>query len=196
MGLRLEKHLEKLREQYKAQKDEEETKRQFYHSPETARREGDDGEPLEESSSQSELTPEPSPLLNQREASESARDSSPATQPAARVPPQVAPRPSGGARQTGAMGQANGAHVSPPSPAYNPYPPPSQAPPSPKEERHPSPQEPAPLPPVTQHVAPPTAPPTNATPDKEALFAFAWYHGSIARDEALRRLEGVGGFDG
>ena len=219
MGLRLEKHLDKLREQYKAQKHEEETKRQFYHSPETIRREGVDGENSSEGmegsmelSSHSEQTPEPSPALNQREEAVSNVTTVPAGHhmgqrvlpepvghhmgqrvlpepaPKPKVAPQVAPRPSK------VTPQANGSAPSNPTAAYNPYPAPTQAaPPSP--QRHPSPQQPAPLPPP-QAVA---APPTNVPPgggDKEALFAFAWYHGSIPRDEALRRLEGVGGFDG
>lgn len=205
--------MDKLREQYKAQKEEEETKRQFYHSPETARHEGMDSngqlEGSAELSSHSEQTPEPSPLLQQREEREDFTPPSPShqlqphpPQPApkpGKAPPQVAPRPSPGVGQPRGVGQPNGGRVggSPPtSPAaYNPYPPPSQAAPVPKEDRLPSPQQPAPLPPVSQHVTAPVAPP-RGSPDKEALFAFAWYHGSIPRDEALRRLEGVGGYDG
>jgi len=34
------------------------------------------------------------------------------------------------------------------------------------------------------------------SPDKEALFSFAWYHGAIPRDEAVIRLSAMGGFDG
>ena len=200
--------MEKLREQYKAQKDEEETKRQFYHSPDTARREGTtDGESSDgqldgsmEVSSHSEQTPEPSPALNQRERAGSdvplGQKVLPEPAPKPKVAPQVAPRPAAHSKVTP---QVNGGTIgtSQASPAYNPYPPPTQAaPPSPKQaQRHPSPQQPAPLPP--QPVDPPMAPPpTSPGGDKEALFAFAWYHGSIPRDEALRRLEGVGGFDG
>lgn len=213
--MRLEKHLEKLREQYKAQKDEEETKRQFYHSPETARREGveDEGDESSEGqldgsmelSTQSEQTPEPSPALNQREragndvAHPLGQRVLPEPAPKPKVAPQVAPRPSKAAPQ------ANGGSVAiTSSPAYNPYPAPTQAAPrSPIQvERNPSPQQPAPLPPqpvatpVAPPIAPPTAPPLSPGSDKEAMFAFAWYHGSISRDEALHRLEGVGGFDG
>lgn len=221
MGLRLEKHLEKLREQYKAQKDEEETKRQFYHSPETTRRDGLDGGEEESSegqmdgsmelSSQFEQTPEPSPALNQREQGDAVHTGHPLGQrvlpepaPKPKVAPPVAPRSSSivtppvAPRPSKVTPQANGSGPAS-SPAYNPYPAPTQAaPPSPKQvERLPSPQQPAPVPP--QAVDPPVAPPTNASPgggDKEAMFAYAWYHGSIPRDEALRRLEGVGGFDG
>lgn len=196
--------MDKLREQYKVHKEEEETKRQFYHSPGTAHREGVDGDDSSdqfdgsmEVSSHSELTPEPSPALNQRDEIMDAAPPSnqflgqrvlPDQPQAQRVPPQVAPRPTGHAR---VPPQINGN-----SPGYNPYPPPTQAaPPSPNVvERLPSPQQPAPIPP--QRVTPPTTQPTAASPDKEALFAFAWYHGSIPRDEALRRLEGVGGYDG
>lgn len=217
VGLRLEKHLDKLREQYKAQKDEEETKRQFYHSPDTARREGVDGgedssegqmDGSMELSSHSEQTPEPSPAMNQRDRAGSDAVIMASSQPLGQKvlpepapkpqPPQVAPCP---AAHSKVPPQANGGALAN-APAYNPYPAPTQAaPPSPKqtvETLPPSPQHPAPL-----HVAPPIAP-SVATPtspgggggDKEALFAFAWYHGSIPRDEALRRLEGVGGFDG
>ena len=67
---------------------------------------------------------------------------------------------------------------------YNPYPPPSQpAPPprtSPDIPQSPSPQQQD----------------DRSTPDKEALFSFAWYHGSIPRDEAVARLTALGGFDG
>jgi hypothetical protein len=28
------------------------------------------------------------------------------------------------------------------------------------------------------------------------MFEFPWYHGAIPRDEAIRRLESMGGFDG
>lgn len=34
------------------------------------------------------------------------------------------------------------------------------------------------------------------SPDQEPLFAFAWYHGSIPRDEAVRRLEAMGSYEG
>lgn len=215
MGLRLEKHLEKLREQYKAQKDEEETKRQFYHSPETSRREGVDGDEESsegqldgsmEMSSHSEQTPEPSPAMNQRERAGSDAVIIPSSQllgqkvlpepaPKPKKAPQVAPRP---AAPSKVPPQANGSAPANTS-GYNPYPAPTQAaPPSPEQvERFPSPQQPAPLPP--QAVAPPiapVAPPTSPGSDKEAMFAYVWYHGSIPRDEALRRLEGVGGFDG
>lgn len=204
-----------MREQYKAQKEEEETKRQFYHSPETARREGTESTDQLEESSEHEQTPEPSPALNQREEQvieavqpapqptvhapqpvpRQATPPQPAPKPT-KTPPQVAPRPS---TQSRGIGQANGGRVgdSPPtSPAFNPYPPPSQVPRSPKGERLPSPQQPAPPPPAAQRVTPPVAPLPRTSPDKEALFNFAWYHGSIPRDEALRRLEGVGGYDG
>ena len=180
--------MDKLREQYKAQKEEEETKRQFYHSPDTARREGTTGsdeDQLDDSmemSSHSEQTPEPSPALNQqreRVGSDSrepmGRRVLPDVAPKPKVTPEVAPCPSK---------VTNGGNVNNP-PLYNPYPPPAEAaPPCPKRHLKPS--------------QPPTAAPTSpgVTPDKEALFAFAWYHGSISRDEALRRLDGVGGFDG
>ena len=208
--MRLEKHLDKLREQYKAQKEEEETKRQFYHSPETARREGVDGsessrEALDDSvevSTHSEHTPEPSPGPEQRELPVSSTDGNvashmvgqrvlPEPAPKPKVAPQVAPRPSGQANVSPPASQPNGGRAGPTT--YNPYPPPAQpAPPSPKEtNRQPSPRQHGLI-----HTAPPTSPAQPTTPDKEALFAFAWYHGSIPRDEALRRLEGVGGYDG
>ncbi len=212
MGLRLERHLEKLRNQYKAQKDEEETKRQFYHSPGTVHKDGADGSSegqLDDSmelSSHSEQTPEPSPALQQRTALDSPphhHSSSTREQPMEPKshPPQVAPRPNPQTSWTTAP-TSNGGRVDgrtpPTSPAaYNPYPPPSHAaPPSPlgQVNRLPSPQQPAPIAP--QQVAPPMVPPSATTPDKEALFAFAWYHGSIPRDEALHRLEEVGGYDG
>lgn len=210
--------MDKLREQYKAQKDEEETKRLFYHSPATAHRGVDGSESSEEvesaleGSQKSEQTPEPSPAPQQRDiedrdARQHSEELTPIQTSSAPVPapkpkpaaPKVAPRP---AKATppppttrGAPPQVNGEQglEGSGSHAYNPYPPPTQAaPPSPKETtttRAPMmTQQPTPQP-----VAPPTPPHTS---DKEALFAFAWYHGSIARDEALRRLEGVGGFDG
>ena len=203
--------MEKLRDQYKAQKEEEETKRQFYHSPGTAHHdgiEGDDGSGGDESSegqlegsaeigSNFEQTPEPSPALNLREMTDTSAGRpaigqrvlpEPAVKP--KVAPPVAPRSAGHSKTAP---QVNGGS----HPAYNPYPPPTQAaPPSPSQvERLPSPQQPAPAPP--QPIAPPVAPPSSPPgSDKEALFAFAWYHGSIPRDEALRRLENVGGFDG
>ena len=39
VGMRLEKHMDKIREQYQAQKAEEEEKRQRYNSPHVARHE-------------------------------------------------------------------------------------------------------------------------------------------------------------
>lgn len=206
--------MEKLRDQYKAQKEEEETKRQFYHSPGTAHHDGMEAdrsggdessegqlEGSAEISSNFEQTPEPSPALNLREMTDSSAGHPPLGQrvlpepkPAAKpkVAPPVAPRSAGHSKMAP---QVNGGN----HPAYNPYPPPTQAaPPSPNQvERLPSPQQPAPLPPQSIVSAPPVVP-SSSSPgsDKEALFAFAWYHGSIPRDEALRRLEGVGGFDG
>lgn len=197
--------MEKLRDQYKAQKDEEETKRQFYHSPGTAHRDGIEAvdessegqlEGSAEISSNFEQTPEPSPALNLREMTDNSPPlgqrvlPEPETKP--KVAPPVAPRSAGHSK---IAPQVNGGN----HPAYNPYPPPTQAaPPSPNQvERLPSPQQPAPAPPQPIVSAPPVAPPSSSPgSDKEALFAFAWYHGSIPRDEALRRLEGVGGFDG
>lgn len=201
--MRLEKHLDKLREQYKAQKEEEETKRMFFHSPETARREGVDGsessggalDDSAEMSSHSEQTPEHSPAFEQRERSEEMTDGGVSSHMAhvqreqptnPRTPPQVAPRPSAQSRANPSAPQPNGERVVPAvhnqyqqqGRPYNPYPPPAG--PAPTSPRGVMPTE----------VAPPTS------PDKEALFAFAWYHGSIPRDEALRRLEGVGGYDG
>lgn len=211
MGLRLEKHLDKLREQYKAQKEEEETKRQFYHSPDTARREGiegnESGEEILDGSAEistpSEQTPEPSPALEQKEVAGSSTDGEiighmhgqrvlPEPTSTPRAPPQVAPRPSRQPRVSPSGPQANGGQVGPT--AYNPYPPPAQpAPPSPREV-HGLAQQHGLTQPINPAPAAEAAQPT--TPDKEALFAFAWYHGSIPRDEALRRLEGVGGYDG
>lgn len=196
--------MDKLREQYKVHKEEEETKRQFYHSPGTAHREGVDGDDSSdqfdgsmEVSSHSELTPEPSPALNQRDEIMDAAP--PSNQFLGQGYSQTSHKPKECPLKSplvqlvmpGFPPQINGN-----SPGYNPYPPPTQAaPPSPNVvERPPSPQQPAPIPP--QRVTPPTTQPTAASPDKEALFAFAWYHGSIPRDEALRRLEGVGGYDG
>ena len=36
----------------------------------------------------------------------------------------------------------------------------------------------------------------SASPDQSEMFEFPWYHGAIPRDEAIRRLESMGGFDG
>ncbi len=184
-----------MREQYKAQKEEEETKRQFYHSPDTARREEveeseSSGGMLEDSTeiiSHLEQTPEPSPALDLKEIVSSRTVAAPKT----KMPPQVAPRPSGQPRVSPSVPQANGGKVGPP--VHNPYPAPAEPAPlyppsSPRDVEMLS--SPKLAPPTPTEVAPPTS------PDKEALFAFAWYHGSIPRDEALRRLEGVGGYDG
>lgn len=50
-----------------------------------------------------------------------------------------------------------------------------------------------------QQSPPPTQPRPNlrsATPEQSDLYEFPWYHGAIPRDEAIRRLESMGGFDG
>ena len=224
MGLRLEKHLEKLREQYKAQKEEEETKRQFYHREGVDGNESSDGQPDEsmEISTHSEQTSEHSPAPQERDVVQDVPDVSHSTQeipppvaalghrvlpesspkhkptppepaPKPKVLPQTAPRPP--VRGVPLVNNGRMNESTPPvSSSYNPYPPPTQAaPPSPKDVgKHSNPQQPPLLP---QAVAPPTSPQQH-NPDKEALFAFAWYHGSIPRDEALHRLEGVGGYDG
>lgn len=42
VGLRLEKHMEKIREQYQQQKEEEEKKRILYHSPQLLHKDDED----------------------------------------------------------------------------------------------------------------------------------------------------------
>ena len=114
--------------------------------------------------------------------------------PPRQAPPPVQPRPHSPPRQA------------PPPVQPRSHSPPRQAPPPVQPRSHSPPRE-APPPVQPRPPSPPRqslplqTPPTQATersgsPDREALFAFAWYHGAIPRDEAMRRLESVGAFDG
>ena len=193
MGLRLEKHLDKVREQYKQQKEEEELRRKLYNSPHLLH--PDDVNDKEESTDMSVGTSE-----------HSGGVPSPGGSPI--MPPKVAPKPNkptpapkpsrDNTPQT-SLG-SNGVVDEPPrfqqpqtGQPYNPYPAPTQpAPPPQPAPRRVSPQQQQPIPPIPQ---PRTASPAGS-PDKEALFVFAWYHGAIPRDEAVRRLEAFGSYDG
>ena len=205
--------MDKVREQYKAQKEEEEERKRFYHSPDTVRKEGTDGAESSEGGDSvehsSEFTPEDSPAPQLRTSS--PQEASPHPSPLAthrlihnpqangstsprevKVRPEVAPRPKLASSQQAAGGRLNTEGQT----AYNPYPPPTTAaPPSPPSADRTPVVTPTSLASATA-ISPPTVPGGSPTADKEALFAYAWYHGSIARDEALRRLENAGGFDG
>ena len=201
-----------MREQYKAQKDEEETKRQFFLAPGALYDDNVNGVDSNEEDDQqftnsvdhmSELTPEPSPsaFLHSSSSQGSPQPSPHQTPPAPRstaappvisepprrennYPPEVAPRPKPAASQFKPSGGSNVEGYQ-----YNPYPSPAMSAP-------PLPREPERAPVNATVVAPPTVPRVSQGVDKEELFVYPWYHGSIPRDEALRRLESVGGFDG
>ena len=190
--------MEKLREQYKAQKEEEECKRQFYHSPGTALSgEFNAGDSSEEGGERLNGSMEllsdfaPDVLQQLSSSSQSSPHDTPPTQRANFTqPPEVAARPKPAASQ---LATSEGPSV---EPNYNPYPPPSMAaPPSPHEpDRSYGTASSSVVHPTV--VAPPVIPRGSPGTEKEQLFAYAWYHGSIARDEALARLESMGGFDG
>jgi len=186
--------LDKVREQYKAQKEEEETKKKFYNSPDTMRRDDIDGEESSEGGTDSldhssEFTPEPSPGPQVRSTSPQAPSPQPSPLATHRIVhnPQAngvtSPYEVKGGQDVASMsklvssqhpGESQGGQAG----GYNPYPPPTTAAPS------------------ATAIPASSASGGNSGSDKEALFVYAWYHGSIARDEALRRLESVGGFDG
>ena len=188
MGLRLEKHLDKLRSQYEVQKQEEEDKKNFFRSSPNASQRSENTDQNSNSQTELSITPpsgpsvEASPIHTRREMTpplplQPAFNEAPPLQPAFKeAPPQPAPKPR--------RGVENG----PP-------------PPAPPERRFP-PQEAAPYNPYPAPTGPPpqvSPDPTNGdrlSPDKEALFSFAWYHGTIPRDEAMTRLNSMGGFDG
>lgn len=168
VGMRLDKHLDKLRAQYEAQKQEEEDKKNFFRSsPNASQRsetdQGDDNSQIELSS-----TPPSGPSIESSPA-HVHRDTTPVAPVVREAPPQPAPKP----QRT---------HEAPPVPPerqtpYNPYPAPTGPPP----------------PRMSPDIQTPVE---RLTPDKEALFSFAWYHGTIPRDEAVVRLTSMGGFDG
>lgn len=215
VGLRLEKHMEKIREQYQQQKNEEEERRLFYNSPHIAHRDAEDGGEDQQSNSTPspsvtpvrtpEHTPESSPYVAPKPAQKPAPKVAPKPAPkqAPKPAPKPAPRPA-----VSQPNNVNGTQGSPPSSPthhsrplppqqapYNPYPPPSQPAPPPRVSPPQSTQQ------VVEHapvVASPPSPPhaQHTTADQEPLFAFAWYHGSIPRDEAVRRLEAMGNYDG
>ncbi len=204
MGLRLEKHLDKLREQYKAQREEEETKKKFFqHGEDTDGAESSEGG-TESTEHSVEFTPEDSPAPVGRNISPQA----PSPQPSPLATHRIMhdPQANGGtvsSREVQGDGDAaprsklastHQSSIDKPDGkvGYNPYPPPSvAAPPSPHS------QERTPVTTPTSLASATAIPsPTGGTSDKEALFVYAWYHGSIPRDEALKRLESVGGFDG
>ena len=78
-------------------------------------------------------------------------------------------------------------HV-PPKPAQKPGPKPA-----PKPAPKPSPQQQS-----FEHPMPPVVPPVeeNEAPPLDSLSQYPWYHGSIPREEAIRRLEQSGARDG
>lgn len=202
VGLRLEKHLDKVREQYKQQKEEEELRRKLYNSPHLLRPDMD--QELEGSSD-----------LSIEAGEHTGGEPSPGGSPSMshKMPPQVAPKPSKPtpapkpSREPQTVVSSNGVvdepvSFPPPQQPYNPYPPPTQPAPPPHVSPEPGSgvvQPPQPAPRRTQPQGAPVPPARTTTPtspDKEALFVFAWYHGAIPRDEAVRRLEGMGGYDG
>lgn len=184
--------MDKVREQYKQQKEEEELRRKLYNSPHLLRPEGGDTE-MDGSTDASVGTSE-----------HSGGVPSPGGSP--KMLPKVAPKPTkptpapkpsrDNAPQT-AFG-SNGVVDEPVNfqsgQPYNPYPAPTQPAPPPQAP------QPAPRRTPQQQPAAPVPQPRTGSPatssDKEALFVFAWYHGAIPRDEAVRRLEGFGGYDG
>lgn len=214
VGLRLEKHLDKVREQYKQQKEEEELRRKLYNSPHLLRPDGD-GE-LEGSTDASigtsehtgeESSPGGSPSMPQKVVPQVApkpQKPTPAPKPVRDTAPQTVVSSNGIVDESVNFQQAEPPHhlqAQQYQQPYNPYPAPTQPAPPPHISPEPPvvhPPQPAPRRTSQQQVAPVpqhrTASPSS--PDKEALFVFAWYHGAIPRDEAVRRLEGMGGYDG
>lgn len=82
-------------------------------------------------------------------------------------------------------------HV-PPKPAPKPAQKPGPKP-APKPAPKPSPQQQS-----FEHPVPPVVPPVeeNDAPPLDSLSQYPWYHGSIPREEAIRRLEQSGARDG
>ena len=202
--------MDKLRAQYEAQKQEEEDKKNFFRSSPNAsqRSEGTDqaGDSQVDLSSTppDQPSPESTPEHQRRESPLPPARQSPL--PVVREPPpQTAPKPSARPRREEPRPQ-NG--EIPPSPRSVEPDQPRSYPPAPPERRYPPPEQPAPYnpsPPPQQQPAPPprespelspSSQTDRLTPDKEALFSFAWYHGAIPRDEAVARLSAMGGFDG
>ena len=204
IGLRLEKHLDKVREQYKQQKEEEELRRKLYNSPHLLRADGGDND-LEGSGDVSVGTSEHTGGTGTPSPGGSPNMPPKFTPQVAPKPtkPTPAPKPNRDTNQT--VVSSNGvvddsANFAVQQQPYNPYPAPTQPAPPPHVSPEPSSrQPPQPAPRRSPQQGPPVPQPRNASPaspDKEALFVFAWYHGAIPRDEAVRRLEGMGGFDG
>lgn len=210
IGFRLDKHLDKVREQYKQQKEEEELRRKLYNSPHLLRPDGDEREGSTDLSVGSVGT-------SDHTGEEPSPHGSPSMTP--KVPPQVAPKPNKPtpapkpSRETTpqTVVSSNGVVDEPiifqqqqQGGPYNPYPAPTQPAPPPHVSPEPGhvvqPPQPAPRRTTPSQQPPASQPrsksPATPSPDKEALFVFAWYHGAIPRDEAVRRLEGVGGYDG
>ena len=211
VGFRLDKHLDKVREQYKQQKEEEELRRKLYNSPHLLRADGDDREGSTELSIGSgggasdhtgEPSPQGSPIMAHKVAPEVApkpNKPTPAPKPTKDAAPQTVVSSNGVVDEPISLQQQQT--------PYNPYPAPSQPAPPPQISPEPNVRPPQPKQPpqpaprrTTPSQQPPAPQPRNMSstpsPDKEALFVFAWYHGAIPRDEAVRRLEAVGGFDG
>ena len=188
--MRLEKHLDKIREQYQAHKtEEEERKIRYRDSPRVGHKEqGGPDQPGggDNNSLTSSQTPEASPVPVPRgipPAQGNARETSPVPNPVPSTPTRVLPAP-----------------VQPPT---NQLPPPMV--------RNEAPVSPGPVPtpaPMVQQPPPPLAEQREISPalsngaksgspqDGDALFQYAWFHGSITREEAMSRLDKFGGFDG
>eukprot|EP00731_Ephydatia_muelleri_P008018 Em0004g356a len=188
--MRLEKHLDKIREQYQAHKtEEEERKIRYRDSPRVGHKEqGGPDQPGggDNNSLTSSQTPEASPVPVPRgipPAQGNARETSPVPNPVPSTPTRVLPAP-----------------VQPPT---NQLPPPMV--------RNEAPVLPGPVPtpaPMVQQPPPPLAEQREISPalsngaksgspqDGDALFQYAWFHGSITREEAMSRLDKFGGFDG
>ena len=103
VGLRLEKHMDKLREQYIAQREEEEVKRQQYHSPKAARRHNGEGSGEESEGEEAEgeevvgsVQPQWRQAMEHKSHSASPASHTPEHTPEpanTQAPPPVAPRP-------------------------------------------------------------------------------------------------------
>lgn len=209
VGLRLEKHLDKLRAQYEAQKQEEEDKKNFFQSSPNASQRSETTDQTGDSQidvsftppSQSSLQPSPEPQRRASPLSPAGQSSLPL---AREPPPQPAPKPAARPRREE---QHQNGNIPPASKGIE-LEQPRSYPPAPPERRYPPPEQPAPYNPYPPPQQQPTPPPRESpdlhhgtmpdrlTPDKEALFSFAWYHGTIPRDEAVARLSALGGFDG
>jgi hypothetical protein len=151
VGFRLEKHMDKIREQYNAHREEEEIKKQLYHSPHSARRGSQsEGEDVDENHSTSntppstntpERTPEPPAPRNQPPPVAPRPGTSPKPTPAPRPPKrsdvQVTPQSSGPPqppapyRPPQPPAPYSESPPQPPAP-YNPYPAPNQPAPPPR----------------------------------------------------------------